>query len=174
MNHQALARRVAQSARKPWLRIHTTRATTTVHLVIPLGNGQFHTCSVKVDNREIEKLLRRGGIELTVGFSLGGLWNSVKKAAKSVGITKVLSLGAKVLNNPVLNAVLPVTAVTGRALNVANGLLAVHKGAGKGNPKAKAALVQLQAKARAGKVSPEVKKGMQLAERIYTIRVTPA
>jgi hypothetical protein len=166
--------RSASSPTAPWLRIRFTRAHTTVHLVVPLGGGHFQTFSTVVDNKMVEQMLRARGVALEVGFSLSGIWNSVKKVASKIGVTKVLGLASKVLDNPIIRTVLPVTNLVAPALSVAKNLLAVKAGAAKGNPKAKRALVALAAKHRAGKVSPDVRKGMDLAERVYTLRVTPA
>ena len=156
---------------RPWLKIRYTKPITEVHLIVPLGRGQYQTFSARVDNSIIRQALLRAGVALEVGFSLGGLWKKIKKVGKAIGVDKVLKLGKAVLNNPILNTVLPVTKLAGTALTAATGLLAAKKAAAKGDPRAKQILAATHKLAAGG--NAQAKAGLAMASRLYQIQVTP-
>lgn len=176
----------AYGASGPWLRIKQDRRWTVVQLTLLEAPGTYRTHTVRVDNNMIKAWLLKHGVrvgELEIGFSLGGLWKGIKKVAKKVGITKVLSVAAKVgksiISNPIVNTLLPVTAIANTALNVTSGLVsaAAHlvkakkSGDKKGIKKAKALL--RAAKKAAKKGHPVAQTALAQTARIYKLAISP-
>ena len=156
-----------------WLRVKYTKPYTLVTLVVPVAPGHFQSFSAKVDNRMVLRALRRHGVE--IGFSLGGLWKGVKKVAKKIGVTKVLNVAKKVLQNPIVTAVFPVASIASRAVSSGVDMLNAATAAKKGTPKAKAAgralLKRAASRAKAG--DPVASNALKLASRVYQIQVQP-
>ena len=169
--HPASVRKA--SAGGPWLRIKQTRTHTDVALTLQLAEGQWWTFCARVDHRSIRRVLQRHGVEYEVGFSLGGLWKGIKKVAKATGVSKVLNVASKVLENPIVTAVFPVASVAARATKAGVGLLNAATAAKKGTPadKAKAAAMVKEAKRLADGGNPVAKKALKVASRAYRIVV---
>jgi hypothetical protein len=162
----------------PWLRIQQSRQWTIVQLTLLEAPGVYRTHTARIDNNMVKAWLLKYGVrvgELEIGFSLGGLWKSIKKVAKKVGITKVLSIASKVgksiLSNPIVNAVLPVTILANQALKVTHGLISAagHLVKGKKGDKvsqAKAVKLINATKVAAKHGSPIAKTALKQAKQI--------
>lgn len=159
----------------PWLRIKQTRTHTDVALSLLLAPGQWWTFSARIDHATVRRALQRHGIEYEVGFSLGGLWKGIKKVAKATGVSKVLGMASKVLENPIVTAVFPVASVAARATKAGVGLLNAATAAKKGTPadkaKAKAMLQETKRLAKGG--NKVAKSALKVASRAYRIVVAP-
>jgi hypothetical protein len=170
-NNPASVRKASSGG--PWLRIKQTRTHTDVALTLQLAEGQWWTFCARVHHKSIRRVLQRHGIEYEVGFSLGGLWKGIKKVAKATGVSKVLSVASKVLENPIVTAVFPVASVAARATKAGVGLLNAATAAKKGSPadKAKATAMVKEAKRLADGGNPVAQKALKVATRAYRIVV---
>lgn len=179
-------RHTAQVAHGPWLRIKQDRRWTVVQLTLLEAPGTYRTHTVRVDNEMIKRWLLQHGVrvgELEVGFSLGGLWKGIKKVAKKVGITKVLkvasSVGKSIISNPIVNTIMPVTAIANTALKATSGLIAAashlakakKSGDKKGVAKAKQLIAATQKAAKQG--HPVAKTALAQTARLYKLAITP-
>lgn len=164
-----LAQRCAPG--KPWLRVRQSGKYTDVHLVVPVSPGQCQTFSVRVDNDMVRRWLMRHVVQ--VGFSLGGIWRAVKKVAKATGISSVLKVASKALDNPIIKSVVPVAGIVGPALKAGRALLGAQMAAGRGDPRAKKLVLAAQTIARQRRDHP-VAQGHAIATRAYRIIVSPA
>lgn len=128
-------------------------------LEVNVAPGVVWTFQTQTDLAEVEKAIRYGQVE-GVGSIFGkiakGIKGAVKTVGKATGLNKVISVASKVLNNPILKAVIPGASMAATALKVAKTLTTATAAAKAKDPRA--------TKLLAGAVAMSKKAGLDTAD----------
>lgn len=157
------------------------RSSLKVRAIVSLDEFQDVVSMLPIDVPAVRERLTSWGIQLSeddtvsggyavgsVGFSFKKMARGLKRFAKKVASSKAFKLIGKVLDNPLIKALIPPQ--ISMMINIASAAGKAMGGARAGNPAAVRALAEAVDKARGG--DPVMAKGLALAAQLTGTRPT--
>jgi hypothetical protein len=162
-------------------RVSFPGSSLKVRAEVSLPEFEEVVSQLPIDIPEVRARLQRWGVELSedetvsggyavqnVGFSFKKFSRGLKKFAKKVAASKAFKLVSKVLDNPLIKALIPPQ--ISMLINIAGAAGKAMSGARAGNPAAIAALASAVDKARGG--DPVMARGLTLAAQLTGTKPT--
>lgn len=143
------------------IRLWETGDAAHCRMTIPMRGGGTIAFVVTLTHKQVLEALHRAGIQFSrqqVGSIFGSIGKALKKVAKVGVLKKALSLGAALVNNPLVKLVAPQAAIAIAAASGAAKLIS----AAKGGDKKKAEKAKLAIRAAQAQAALETKAGKQL------------